>query len=115
MADVYLIYQNRLFGDVVRAILATHPEIKLLGAADLAHVTACDVAALTPAVILFEEVDGSPAIAGVDHLVAGLNRCRLITLRADHDGMRVWSGTWQETVGPGDLVDAIIDAGEAGP
>jgi hypothetical protein len=69
------------------------------------------VAALTPAVILFEEVDGSPAIAGADHLLAGLDRCRLITLRSDHGGMRVWSGTWQESVGPGDLVDAIIHAG----
>lgn len=115
MAEVYLIYQNRLFGDVVRAVLATYPEIKLLGATDLAHVTSRDVVALAPAVILFEEVDGSPAIAAANHLLTGLGRCRLITLHADHGGMHVWRGTWQETVEPGDLVNAITDAWEDGP
>lgn len=115
MADVFLIYQNRLFGDVVRAILATHPEIRLLGASDLAQVSACDLAALAPTVILLEETDGAPAIVCADRLLAGLDCFRLITLAADNNGMHVWQGTWQETIEPADLVHAIIDAREGEP
>ncbi len=116
MVDVYLIFHNRLFGDAVRAILATHPGIRLLGATDRPETASADVTAMGPGVILLEEVDdgGSPGpwTAGVQRILARRTPCRLITLRMDDDGMHVWSGTWRQTVRSGDLVEAIVTAGE---
>ncbi len=112
VAGVYLIFRNRLFGDAVRAILATHPDIKLLGASDRSTVAAIEIASLNPNVILLEEVDGGTSSADVQRILTSTLPCCLITLRLDHDGMHVWTGTWRQTVSPGDLVEAITTAGE---
>ena len=95
----------------VAAILATQPEIKLLGATDQPNRAASEIAALAPSVILLEEVEGGPSIRDVHHILTSPIPCRLITLRLDQDGMHVWSQTWRQTVGPQDLVEAIITAG----
>ena len=124
MAGVYLIFRNRLFGDAVRAILATHPEIKLLGTSDRSDrrnpsdrspLAATEIASLAPNVILLEEVDDGDTSADVQRILTSPTPCRLITLRVDHDGMHVWTGTWQQTVSPGDLVEAITAAREDTP
>ena len=115
MAGVYLIYRNRLFRDAVAAILTTHPEIMLLGATDQPDKVASEIAALAPSVTLLEEVEYGPAIRGLNHILASPIPCRLITLRLDQDGMHVWSQTWRQTVGPQDLVEAIITAGTDKP
>ena len=115
MAGVYLIFRNRLFRDAVAAILATHPEIRLLGAADQPDRAASEIAALAPNVILLEEVEDGPSIRDVHRILTSPIPCRLITLRLDQDGMHVWSQTWRQTVGPEDLVDAIITAREDKP
>ena len=112
VVGVYLIFRNRLFGDAVRAILATHPEIRLLGASDRSPVAATEIASLTPNVILLEEVDGGASAADVQCILTSPTPCRLITLRLDHDGMHVWTGTWRQTVSPRDLVEAITTARE---
>ncbi len=112
MADVYLIFQNRLFRDAVRAVLATHSGIRLLGASDRADVASADLDSLAPDVIMLEEVDDGSWTAGVQRILARRTPCRLITLRMDGDGMHVWSGTWRQTVRSGDLVEAIVTAGE---
>ena len=111
MVGVYLIFRNRLFRDAVAAILTTHPEIKLLGATDQPDRAASEIAALAPDVILLEEVEDGPSIRDVHHILTSPIPYRLITLRLDQDGMHVWSQTWRETVGPQDLVEAIITAG----
>ena len=115
MAGVYLIFENRLFGDVVRAILRTRPEIRLLGATDRADVAAAEITALAPNVILLEEADDDQFQADFHRIFTRPQSCRLISLRLDHDGMHVWSGTWQQTAGPQDLVEAIISAREDTP
>jgi hypothetical protein len=112
VADVYLIYRNRLFGDALCAILATHPEIRLLGASDRLPVDATEIASLIPNVILLEEVDDGASTADVQRILTSPRPCRLITLRLDHDGMHVWTGTWRQTVSPLDLVEAITTARE---
>ena len=110
MAGVYLIYRNRLFRDTVGAILTTQPEIKLLGATDRPDRAASDIAALAPNVILLEEVEDGPSIFDFLHILTNPIPHRLITLRLDQDGMHVWSQIWRQTVGPRDLVEAIITA-----
>jgi hypothetical protein len=115
VAGVYLIFRNRLFRDAVAAILATQPEIKLLGATDQPDRAASEIAALAPSVILLEEVEDGPSIHELNHILASPIPCRLITLRLDRDGMHVWSQTWRQTVGPQDLVDAIVTAREDTP
>lgn len=115
MAGVYLIFRNRLFRDAVAAILTTHPDIKLLGATDQPDRAASEIAALAPSVILLEEVEDGPSIHDVHRILTSPIPCRLITLRLDQDGMHVWSQTWRQTVGPEDLVDAIITAREDKP
>jgi hypothetical protein len=112
VAGVYLIFRNRLFGDAVRAILGTHPEIRLLGATDRPNWAASEIAALAPNVILMEEVEDGPPIHDVHRILTNPIPCRLITLRLDQDGMHVWSQTWRQTVGPQDLVEAILTARE---
>jgi hypothetical protein len=112
VAGVYLIFRNRLFGDAVRAILATHPEIRLLGTSDRSPLTATEIASLAPNVILLEEVDDGASTADVQRILTSPTPCRLITLRMDHDGMHVWTGTWRQTVSPRDLVEAITTARE---
>ena len=115
MTGVYLIFHNRLFRDTVAAILAAHPEIKLLGATDQPDRTAPEIAALAPNVILLEEVEDGPSLRDVHHILTSPIPCRLITLGLDQDGMHVWSQTWRQTVSPQDLVEAIITAGENKP
>jgi hypothetical protein len=112
---VYLIFRNRLFRDTVAAILAVHPEIKLLGATDQPGRAASEIAALTPNVILLEEVEDGPSMRDFNHILASPIPYRLITLRLDQDGMHVWSQIWRQTVGPQDLVEAIIGAREDKP
>ena len=115
MPGVYLIFRNRLFRDTVAAILTTRPEIKLLGATDQPDRAASEIAALAPSVILLEEVEDGPFILDVHHILTSPIPCRLITLRLDQDGMHVWSQTWRQTVGPEDLVEAVITAREDKP
>jgi len=113
VAGVYVIFQNRLFRDAVRAILDTYPEIDLLGATDQLEHAVSEIAALTPDVILLEEVAEGPSIRDLHRILASPNPCRLITLRLDQDGMHVWSQTWRQSVGPKDLVEAIMPAKES--
>ena len=115
MAGVYLIFRNRLFRDAVGAILTTQPEIKLLGATDQPDTAASEIAALAPSVILLEEVEDGPSMRDVHHILTSPIPCRLITLGLDQDGMHVWSQTWRQTVGPQDLVEAIVTAREDKP
>ncbi len=113
MAGVYLVYQNRIFADALGAILATRPEIKLLGATDQPDIAAAQIQALAPHVILLEEIiDGQIKADLARILTSTITSRRLITLRLDHDGMHVWSGKWQQTARSGDLVEAILSARE---
>ncbi len=113
MAGVYLLYCNRLFADAVRAILATRPEIRLVGASDRQDVAATDLLALAPSVVLLEDADEGPSLADMQRILTSPTTCRLITLRMDHGDMHVWSGTWQQSTHGRDLVDAIIAARES--
>jgi len=115
MAAVYLIFRNRLFRDALGAILTTHPEIKLLGATDRPDRAALDIAALAPSVILMEEVEDGRFLSDFHHILSNSHPFRIITLRLDQDGMHVWSQTWRQTVGPEDLVEAIVTAREDRP
>ena len=92
------------------AILTAQPEIKLLGATDQPDRAASEIAALAPNVILLEEVEDGPSMRDFHHILTSPIPCRLITLRLDQDGMHVWSQTWRQTVGPQDLVEAIVTA-----
>lgn len=112
MPRVFLIFRNRLFGDAVRAVLRTHPEIELVGATSETDQVVPDVAALAPDVILLEETEEGPAASTVCRILSSPRPCRLITLRLDEGGMHVWSQTWWRTVRPQDLVEAIVTAGE---
>jgi chemotaxis response regulator CheB len=112
VAGVYLIFQNRLFRDAIGAILTAQPDIKLLGATDQPDRAASEIAALTPNVILLEEVEDGPSARELHRILTSPTPCRLITLRLDQDGMHVWSQTWRQTVGPADLVEAIVTARE---
>jgi len=89
VAGVYLIFRNRLFRDTVGAILATRPEIKLLGATDQPDRAASEIAALAPNVILLEEVEDDPSMRYFHHILTNPIPCRLITLGLDQDGMHV--------------------------
>ena len=115
MEGVYLIFRNRLFRDAVGAILAAQPEITLLGGQDQPDRAASEIAELAPSVILLEEVEDGPSMRDFHHILSSPNPCRLITLRLDQDGMHVWSQVWRQTVGPQDLVEAIITAREDKP
>jgi DNA-binding NarL/FixJ family response regulator len=112
VASVYLIFENRLFRDAVAAVLATNPEIRLLGAANRPDVAAAEIACAGPDVILLEESSVGPFMADVQRILTSPAACRLITLRMDGDGMHVWSGTWQQAAGPRELVQAITCGGE---
>ena len=115
MPRVYLIFRHQLFKDAIGAILRTHPEIELVGATDKPDQVAADVATLAPDVILLEEADEGPAIRDVHSILSSPMPARLITLRLDENGMRVWSRTWRQTVHTRDLVEAIVTAGEIKP
>jgi hypothetical protein len=69
VAGVYLIFQNRIFRDALRAILDTHPEITLLGATDRPECARSEIAALAPSVILLEEVEDGPSIREVHRIL----------------------------------------------
>ena len=108
MAGVYLVYRNRIFRDAMGAILGTHSAIKLVGAADRPETAAIEIAALSPDVILLEEVEGGAPLCDISCLLTSEAPSRLITLRLDQDGMHVWSQIWRHNVGPQDLVSAIM-------
>ncbi len=108
MPRVYLVYHNRIFGDALRAILATQPGIELVGMADASAQIVTDVAMLRPDVILLEETELGLTADDARAVLAGPAPHRLITLRLDADGMHVWSQTWRQTVQAQDLVEAII-------
>jgi hypothetical protein len=112
VAGVYLVYRHQLFADAVRAILATRPEIRLVGASDRQDVDAAELLALAPGVVLVEDGDDGPALGDVQRILTSPTTFRLITLRMDHDDMHVWSGRWQQSTYGRDLVEAIITAGE---
>jgi DNA-binding NarL/FixJ family response regulator len=115
VAGVYLIFRNRLFRDAVAAILTAQPEIKLLGATNRPERAASEIIALAPSVILLEDTEDGPSIHDVHRILTSPIPYRLITLRLDQDGMHVWSQTWRQTVGPADLVEAIVTAREDKP
>lgn len=115
MSRVYLIFRNQLFSDTMGAVLGNHAEIELVGATDNPGQVAADVFALAPDVILLEEADDGPVINDVHSILSSRIPYRLILLRLDQNGMLVWSQTWRQTVGPQDLVEAIISAGEIKP
>jgi hypothetical protein len=114
VAGVYLVYRNRLFGDAVRAVLARHPEIRLVGSSDRPDVAAAEMLALSPSVVLLEYADDGPTLADMQRILTRPTTCRLITLHMAHDDMQVWSGTWHQTANGQDLVEAIITAREDG-
>jgi DNA-binding NarL/FixJ family response regulator len=105
---VYLIFRNQMFKDAVGAILEAQPGIDLVRTTNEPERVAAEISALAPDVILLEEVDGG----GLCPILTNPTPCRLITLRLDADGMRIWSQTWRENIRPQDLVEAILDAGE---
>jgi hypothetical protein len=109
VTGVYLIYRNRMFGDAVQAILVRHPDITLLGATDDPDCAQAGIARLAPSVILLEEASDRPPL----HMQAILTNpvpCRLVTLCLDSDGMHVWSQQWRASIGPDDLLEAIVSA-----
>lgn len=108
MPRVYLIYHNRMFGDAIRAVLAAQPQIDLVGMSNSPDQIATDMASLRPDVILLEETEDGPTVGDVRTFLSNPLAHRLITLRLDTDGMRVWSQTWRQTVHPQDLVEAIM-------
>ncbi len=112
MPRVYLVFRNQLFGDAVRAILQTHPEIQLVGARAERDEVMQDVTALAPDIVLLEETDDGPAVHIADVMLSKPAPCRVITLRLNEDGMHVWSQTWRRTVRSQDLVEAIVTAGD---
>ena len=112
MPGVYLIFRNQIFSDAVRAILETRPEIKLIGVSNRPERLTADLAALAPDVILLEGTEDGSVISDIRDFLASPLPCRFITLWLNRDGMHVWSQTWYQTVGPQDLVEAIITAGE---
>ncbi len=112
MPRVYLIFRNQIFGDSVRAILDTRPEIELVGMVSEVDQVAADVTRLAPDVILLEETEDCPAVSELRAILASPRSCRLIMLRLDGDGMHVWDQTWRQTVQTQDLVEAIIAVGE---
>ncbi len=115
MPRVYLIFRNQLFSDAIGAVLRTHSEIELVGATDKSDQVAADVAALAPDVILLEEASDGPTIKDAYNILSSPMPCRLIMLRLDENGMRVWSGTWRQMVRTQDLVEAIVSAGKIKP
>jgi chemotaxis response regulator CheB len=108
MPRVYLIYHNRMFGDALRAVLATQPEITLVGMTDCPLEIAADVTALLPDVVLLEEIEDGSAAEDVRAILTSPMPHRLITLRLDVDDMHVWSQKWHQTVRAQDLVRAIL-------
>jgi hypothetical protein len=108
MTRVYLIFSTPLFRDAITAIMANHGGIDLVGSNHGAAFDHDELVALLPDVILLEADQDGPMVIGVRKLLSDATAGRLITLRMDADGMRIWSQTWQPKVLPQDLVDAII-------
>jgi chemotaxis response regulator CheB len=115
MPRVYLVFRNEIFRDAVRAILAPHPQIELIGETDEPVRVKADIETLAPDVVLLEEARDSLADSDVHTVISSPIPCRLITLRLDADGMHVWSQVWRRTVSAHDLVEAIATAGEIEP
>lgn len=107
MTGVYVIYRNRMFGDAIQAVLRRHPGIRLLGATDDPERAEAGIACLTPDVILVEEAAGQSSVH-VQSILTNPVPCRLVMLCPDRDGMHVWSQQWRASVGPDDLVDAVV-------
>jgi hypothetical protein len=109
VTGVYVIYRNRMFGDAIQAVLRRHPGICLLGATDDPENAQAGIALLAPDVILLEEASDRPPVP-VQAILTNPIPCRLVTLCLDRDGMHVWSQQWRASVGPDDLVEAIVSA-----
>ena len=114
MTGVYLIYRNRMFGDAIQAVLSRHPDIKLLGVTDDPDCVQAGIDRLAPDVILLEEASDQPPVH-VQAILTNPIPCRLVTLCLDRDGMHVWSQQWRASIGPDDLVEAIVSASGRGP
>lgn len=112
---MYLVFRNEIFRDAVRAVLAPHPGIELIGETDQPVRVKADIDALAPDVVLLEETADSLADSDVHTVISSPIPCRLITLRLDEDGMHVWSQIWRRTVSTQDLVEAIATVGEVEP
>jgi hypothetical protein len=115
VTGVYVIYRNRMFGDAVKAILASDPRIRLLGATDDGESTQAAIDGLAPDVILLEEASDRP-LMNLQAILTSPVPCRLVTLCLDRDGMHVWSQEWRATVNSRDLLQAIVpkDDSQAG-
>jgi DNA-binding NarL/FixJ family response regulator len=110
MTRVYLLFSTPLFRDAITAIMANKSGIQLVGSNHGAEFVYQDILTSHPDVVLLEADETGPTVAGVRKLLSDASTTRLITLRMDADGMRIWSQTWQPTVVPQDLVDAILFA-----
>lgn len=113
MTGVYLIYRNRLFGDVVEAILRRHPDIRLLAATDDPESVQAGIDRFAPDVILLEAASDDRPPVQVLGILTHPVPCRLVTLCLDRDSMHVWSQQWRASAGPEDLVQAIVSASAA--
>ena len=109
MTGVYVIYRNRMFGDAIRAVLSRHPGINVVGATDDLESAEAEIARLGPDVILLEEASDRPPVH-VQAILTNPVPCRLVTLSLDRDGMHVWSQQWRASIGPDDLVEAVLSA-----
>lgn len=108
MIRVYLLFSTPLFRDAITAIMANQRGIELVGTNRGSEFIYQEILDVQPDVVLLEADQSGPIVAGVRKLLSDASTTRLITLRMDADGMRIWSQTWQPTVRPQDLVDAII-------
>lgn len=115
MPRIYLIYQHQLFADAIRAVLATQPGVELVGLSNRPEQIPGDVTTLVPDVILLEETPTGLTFQEVCLFLTNPSAHRLITLRSDRDGMRVWSQTWRQTVRTQDLMEAIMAAVDSPP
>ncbi len=110
MPRIYVIYHNRMFAEAIGAVLATQPTIDLVGMSNNPDQILADMVARAPDVILLEETQSGLTYRDVCLFLTNPLAQRLITLRSDQDGMRVWSQTWRRTVGTQDLMEAILAA-----
>ncbi|MBI3959541.1 MAG: hypothetical protein HY328_12100 [Chloroflexi bacterium] len=112
MSKVYLIFRTQMFQEAVSAILKTHPAIKLVGAAEEIALAMEEIIAQKPDVIFLEQAHNGAANRDLTALLNSPTPPRLVLLRLDADGMRIWSPTWHQSVHAQDLVDAVLAGGE---